>query len=218
MTKKQTLSLIVVWILSVMLISCAPDPRKEAQAFQIREQAEQDALNQAQNRVHAEQLHQVELQRQQAIAQENIAAWQRSIKYISVFGVISVCAMLLALTVSFSYGSFRFTMAKARAADVRANLILLDPVTRQFPLFIQHVHGAKYALHNPNTGSVIMLDVSNPADRQLIAAAGATQIAGAIAQEAAKSDDPAGVSIIRPPIIEYAESDGSIKKRYPEAR
>jgi hypothetical protein len=205
MTKQLLHICFLACLLALMLISCAPDPRKEAQATQIREQAEQDALNQAQRRAHDEQLHQIELQRQQAIAQESIAAWKRSIKYISVFGVIATCIMLLALAALFSYGSFRFAIARARLADVRANLIYLDPATRQFPLFIHHVHGTKYAFHNPNTGSVLMLDEKNSVDRQLITAAGATQIAGAVAQEASKSNDPAGVSIIKPPIIEYSD-------------
>jgi hypothetical protein len=60
-------------------------------------------------------------------------------------------------------------------------------------------------LHNPNTGSVIMLDVSNAAGRQLITTAGLTQLAGVIAQEAAKSQDPAGVSVIRPPVVNWRD-------------
>ncbi|HLE91807.1 MAG TPA: hypothetical protein VI753_11715, partial [Anaerolineales bacterium] len=125
----------------------------------------------------------------------------KMIHYGFIFATISLCVSLLALTFSFSYSSVGMAKATVRAMDVRANQIMLDRVTRQFPLFIQHVHGDKYALHNPNAGSVVMLDVSNPADRQMIATSGATQIAGVIAQEASRSADPAGVAIIQPPIV-----------------
>ena len=63
-------------ILLVMLISaCAPDPRKEAEAYATRIEADQNALNSEQNRQHAEQLHQFELQRR-AMDQENQKAIQ----------------------------------------------------------------------------------------------------------------------------------------------
>src|SRR5688572_18474020 len=132
--RKTPIRFFFACILTVILISCSPDPRKEAQAVQIREQAEQDALNQEQQRAHAEQLQQIYVQQQQAIAQETIAAWKRSIKYISIFATIAICLALIPLAVSFSYASFRLAMATARRADVRANLIQLDPATRQFPL------------------------------------------------------------------------------------
>ena len=189
----------------VLLTSCSPDPRREAQAFQIREQAEQDALNQARNRAHADELNLIQVKQSQAIAQETIAAWKRSIKYTSIFGTISACIVLISLSISFSYSSFRFAQAAARRADIQATLVQLDPTTRQFPLVLQHVHGTRYALHNPNVGSVLMLDENNPADRQLIATAGATQIAGVIAQEARQSIDPAGVAIIQPPIVDVRD-------------
>jgi len=196
-------------ILLVMLISaCAPDPRKEAEAYATRIEADQNALNSEQNRQHAEQLHQFELQRR-AMDQENQKAiqpqWQlalnRAIWGGSITLIIVVCFSVVSVTRTINQTVEGVGAAFVRRADVGANLIPLDRVTRQFPLFIQHVHGDKYALHNPNVGSVVMLDVSNPADRQLIATSGATQIAGVIAQEARQSTDPAGVSIIQPPIV-----------------
>jgi len=196
-------------ILLVMLISaCAPDPRKEAEAYATRIEADQNALNSEQNRQHAEQLHQFELQRR-AMDQENQKAiqpqWQlalnRAIWGGSITLIIVVCFSVVSVTRTINQTVEGVGAAFVRRADVGANLIPLDRVTRQFPLFIQHVHGDKYALHNPNVGSVVMLDVSNPADRQMIATSGATQIAGVIAQEARQSTDPAGVSIIQPPIV-----------------
>ena len=195
-------------LLLILVSACAPDPRKEAEAYATRIEADQNALNSEQNRQHAEQLHQFELQRR-AMDQENQKAiqsqWQlalnRAIWGGSITLIIVVCFSVVSVTRTINQTVEGVGAAFVRRADVGANLIPLDRVTRQFPLFIQHVHGDKYALHNPNAGSVVMLDVSNPADRQMIATSGATQIAGVIAQEARQSTDPAGVSIIQPPIV-----------------
>jgi len=195
-------------LLLILVSACAPDPRKEAEAYATRIEADQNALNSEQNRQHAEQLHQFDLQRR-AMDQENQKAiqpqWQlalnRAIWGGSITLIIVVCFSVVSVTRTINQTVEGVGAAFVRRADVGANLIPLDRVTRQFPLLIQHVHGDKYALHNPNAGSVVMLDVSNPADRQMIATSGATQIAGVIAQEARQSTDPAGVSIIQPPIV-----------------
>jgi len=199
---------IVLLSLLLFVTACGPDPRKEAQAYQIQSQADQDALTSAQARQHAEDLHTIQVQQarleeqhREATAQEWRAGLNKMIKFGFTSATVGLCVFLLALAYSFSYSSIGMAKAATRAADVRANLIMLDPGTRQFPLFVQHIHGNRFALHNPNVGSVIMLDMSNPADRQLIATAGATQLAGVIAQEASHSTDPAGVSIIQPTIV-----------------
>ena len=202
-------------LLLIFVNACAPDPRKEAEAYKTRIEADQNALNSQQNRQQKADLHAVQVEAlkvEQGHKEATAAQWReglnKMIHYGFIFATISLCVSLLALTFSFSYSSVGMAKATVRAMDVRANQIMLDRVTRQFPLFIQHVHGDKYALHNPNAGSVVMLDVSNPADRQLIATSGATQIAGVIAQEASRSADPAGVAIIQPPIVDV--EDGSI--------
>jgi hypothetical protein len=205
-------------ILLIMLTSSAPDPRKEAQAYQLREQADQDALNQQQNRAHAEELHRIQMQ-DQALQQQHreatAAQWRAGLKTMIrwgfIFATIALCASFLALGFSFSYGAVRIAQATARLADLRSNLVQLGP-RGQFPLIIQHVRGDRYAAHNPNTGSVLMLDASIEADRQLIATAGATQIAGVIAQEASKSTDPAGVAIIQPPIVDVQDGPLTVGK------
>jgi len=207
---KRILILVMLWIL---MSGCTPDPRKQAQAFEIQSKAEQDALNNEMDRQHAEELHdiqvqelQLEEQHREATAKEWRAGLNKMIHYGFIFGTIGVCVSLLALAYSFSRGAIGVANATARMAEMRANLIYLDATTRQFPLF-QHVHGERFAMHNPNDGSVVMLDMSNPADRQKIATSGATQIAGVIAQEARQSNDPAGVAIINPPVIEV-QADG----------
>jgi hypothetical protein len=200
------------------LAACAPDPRNEAQAYQLREQADQDALNQQQNRAHAEELHKIQVQQAQLEQQHRAATagqWRAGlntmIQWGFIFGTIALCGSLLAVGFSFSYGSIQIARATARLADLRSNLVQLGP-RGQFPLIIQHVRGDRYAAHNPNTGSVLMLDASIEADRQLIATAGATQIAGVIAQEARQSTDPAGVAIVQPPIVDVQDGPLTVGK------
>jgi len=209
---------ILITFLLLVLTACAQDPRKEAQAFAIQSQAEQDALAAQQNRVHAEQLHEVELQRL-AMEQENERASQPQIQ-LARSRAIWAGSLTLITVLCFSIISIARTVNKTvegvgaayvRRVEVASNLIRLDPVTRQFPLLIQHIHGTKYALHNPNLGSVVMLDTSKDADRQLIATSGATQIAGVMSQEARQSNDPAGMAIINPPIVDVQQENDSIR-------
>jgi len=202
-------------VLLIVVSGCASEPRKDAQAFQIRSQAQQDALNSETVRAHQEELNAIETQQRQLEEQhrEAIAAeWRKGlntlIHYGFIFVTIGLCAFCLVLAYSFSRGAIGVANATARMAEVRANLIQLNANTRQFPLVVQHVHGSRYALHNPNTGSVLLLDENREADRQLIATSGATQIAGVIAQEARQSSDPAGMAIMQPPVIDV--QDGSL--------
>lgn len=206
--------IVIAFMLAFAMTACAPDPRKEAQAYAIQSTADQTALNAQQAREQSEELHNIEIQNLQyesdhrkAIAARWDAAVNTIIKAFGIFGSIAVSASLIALAISFSRASIGISQAMSRAAMVRANLIYLNPTTRQFPLFVQHIHGSRYALHNPNTGSVLMLDERNPADRQMISTAGATQVAGVIAQEARQSSDPAGISIMRPPVIDAKDRD-----------
>jgi hypothetical protein len=205
---------LILLLLLIFITGCAPDPRKEAQAYQIRSEADQNALNQEQAREQAEEMHQIQMQQARLEEQHREATareWQAGLNTMIRFGfragTVALCLMLLAFGISFAWSSVGLAKASAHVAMVKANVIHLDRATRQFPLFIQHVHGTRYALHNPNVGSVLMLDETNPADRQLIATAGATQIAGVIAQEARQSTDPAGVAIVQPPVVDVKDEN-----------
>lgn len=213
LTKALTFTFLLIW-----LVACQPDPRKDAQAFATRIEAEQDALNQEQNRQHAEQAQQIYLEQlkvEQAHREATAAEWRAGlnmvIHYGSIFATIAVCLMLVAFGISFSWTSIGIAKAAARGAFVKANLIYLDPKTRQFPLLVQHIHGSIYLGWNPNTGEIKRLDENNPADRQMIATAGATQYAGVIAQEARQSKDPAAFSVMQPNIVDVVETKDSIK-------
>ncbi len=197
-----------ILFLIVLITACAPDPRKGAQAFEITTNAQQEALNSEQARQHNEQLNAIQLQELQlkqqqleATSQQRIAAWKRLLKWGSKALTAGVMVFVITLALSLSYGSLGIAKAKVRAAEVQANLIRLDPVTRQFPALLQYVGKGKFTLTNMNVNATLALDTRNEADRQMIATAGATQIAGVMTQEAAKSADPAGVAIVRPTVI-----------------
>lgn len=206
MNKKLLVLLLAIFMLS----ACAPDPRKEAQAIAIKTDAQQSALDKEQARQQSEELHnivvqreEIELQKQQA----NAAAWNRAADTF----ITSILALLIVLIAAIAYEIMRTTKgignAMVIAAETRANLIPLNPTTRQYPLFIKHVSGHRFAIHNPNTGSVILLDERNEADRQMIASVAQVQVSGVLASEARQSNDPAGMAMIRPPMIDV-KADG----------
>lgn len=199
----------LLMVAALLLAACQPDPRKEAQAFQIREQAEQDALNQEQNRAQDEELHDLqvqELQVQQGHREATAQKWREAlntgISLVKWPMIFALAYAILSLAHAISVGSRGIAQAMVRAAEVRANLIGLDPDTRQFPLLVQPLGRGRFAAFNPNTNSVLILDVRNEPDRRMIQAAGAVQYVGALASEAKQSSDPAGVSIITAPLID----------------
>ncbi|MCE7858407.1 MAG: hypothetical protein DYG86_01320 [Chloroflexi bacterium CFX2] len=206
MNKKLLVLLLAVFMLS----ACAPDPRKEAQAFAIESEAQQKALDQEQARTQDEELHNIVVQQEEVELQKeraNAAVWVR----IADTFITSLIALLLVGLTAVVYEVSRTAKgignAMVIAAETRANLIPLNPTTRQYPLFIKHVSGHRFAVHNPNTGSVILLDERNEADRQMIASVAQVQVSGVLASEARQSNDPAGMAMIRPPMIDV-KADG----------
>ena len=135
--------------------------------------------------------------------------WQTALKNVikvtQWFAIAAICVGFLATGAGYSIAAVETGRAVGRAAVVRANLISLDKVTRQYPVYLQYQAAGRYALVNPNTNSVTMLDTRSELDRQMIAAVSGVQIAGVIAQEARKSKDPAGISIMKPPIVHAQE-------------
>lgn len=200
--KKQLLALL---LLLFLLSACAPDPRKEAQAFAIRSDAQQSALDKEQARQQGEELHNIVVQQEEIELQKkraNAAAWVR----VADTFITTLIALVLVLLTAVVYEASRTAKgighALVIAAETRANLIPLNPTTRQFPLFIKQISAHRFAVHNPNTGSVKLLDERNPEDRQMIAAAAQVQVSGVLASEARQSNDPAGMAMIRPPVLD----------------
>lgn len=206
---RLTLGVMALLILS----ACGADPRRDADAYATRTQANEQARNEAQERRITQDLHEAEMQkvaaeqaRRDALQPWRISAGQWAWTSIKIFGSVSLAVGLLAIGFAFARTSYGISNVAIEAASVRANLIPLDRVTRQFPL-VRQVHGNRIALQNPNTGSLIMLDVPRDEDRQLITAMGATQLAGVIAQEARQSSDPAGLAMMNTPMV-HAQEDG----------
>lgn len=210
--KKYTVFILLVF-LSLSVIACQPDPRKEADAYATRMKADQDALNQQLNREQSTGMYALEVQRLQveqghreATAQEWRNGLNNLIRWAFLFGTAAVCFVIFlgsrSVITAFATATQGLSQAMVRKADVRANLIQLDPVTRQYPLFIQYIGAGRYAAYNPNVNSLTLLDTRSEPDRQMIVASGSVQYVGVLAREAGKSADPAGVSVVKQPIID----------------
>jgi len=193
-------------LLAFNLSACELDnPRAEADAYQTRLLAEVAATATAQATEIKRQNAMIDLENRQAQQAELQLATRRLI-YTSGIIIIPVMAYVV---VSLSKTTVRTAQglgeAAVLAAQTKAAQIHLDEKTRTFPL-IQHIHGERYLLHDPNTGSTSVLDMSNQANPQLVASSGAVRLAGAVAREARQSDDPTGVSIAtNVPIIDLQE-------------
>lgn len=181
----------------LLLAACAADPRDAAQADVMRLRANQDALDRQQARLLSAALAALRAQEEQAISAARIEARAMLWRWAGRAGTV----FLLALALGGAWAAVGAGRAASRLVELRARLIPLSGETFQYPLIIQYIGQGRYSLTNPNTGQTLRLDTRNAPDRQLIAAVGATQIAGLLAMRAAKSKDPAGVAIIRPPVI-----------------
>ena len=204
---------LIILLLLMFITACSPDPRKEAEAYATRIQADQDALNQQQTREHTEEVYDLQMQQAQleqghraAIAQE----WRNGLNTMLHIGFWFATAALCftifmtarSVNTAVSIASEGLATAMVRRAEVRANLIPLNPKTRLFDGYLQYLGQGRYAALNLNTNSVLLLDTRSEPDRQMIQTMGAVQYAGALAQEARQSTDPASVSIIQPPIVD----------------
>lgn len=194
-------------VLVLVLTGCGVDPRDQADADRTRLLAEQEAANLAADRTQAEELAGLQLAEQEGTQAERVAGRSVFIRWFSIFGTVAACGAVLAAAVGFGWGAIGTGQAVARGAAVRAGLIPLDEKTRQFPVLVSYVGHGRFTLANPNTGELIALDTRRNGDRDLIRASGAVQLAGAIAREAARSNDPAGVALVRPVILEGVEHE-----------
>jgi hypothetical protein len=200
----------------ILLSGCAPDPRKAAQADQIRLEAKQNAMNMEQARMQKAALDAVQLQNaqveaghKQATAQAWRNGWNMTLKFAFYVFTAGLCYVLFmasrSIATSFATTTEGLSAAIVRAAEVKANLIQLDPVTRQYPLFIQHIGKGRFSALDMNRNIVLLLDTRSEPDRQMIATAGAVQYAGALAREARQAHDPAGVSMLQTPIVDVKD-------------
>lgn len=196
-------------LVTALLTSCSPDPRRQAEAFATQSQAEQLAKDAQQKREQEQDLHNEKMQ--------NIEAWQytyqsavkKMLETFTLFAPITLFVWLMGAGVA----GVRMMLATSKAyaiwAENKANQIQLHTTTRQFPLITTRIGKDVLALTNPNDNSVLLLNKSNPADRAKIMAMANVQHSGALAHEARLSHRPGEVSSIpAAQIIEHVESEG----------
>ena len=182
-------------LLAFALTACNLDnPRADAEAYQTRILAEVAATATAQATEIERQNAMLDLENRQARQAELQLATQRLIYFSGLVAIPVVGFVLISIGKTTVTSAQGLGEAVVLAAQTRAALIHLDEKTRTFPL-LQHVHGERFLVHDPNTGGTTMLDMKNPADRQLIATSGAVRLAGVVAREARQANDPTGVSI-----------------------
>ena len=209
--------LLLLFALIFILSACAPDPRNAADAQATLINSQQAALNDAQQRSILADQHAIQMQQAQAQLSTQIAAHDRLIVWTSDAGAAALASFILACAaiiimnlITASKAAKVYTM---RRAEVKANLISLDPVTRQYPLLITFQKGI-FFLANPNIGQVLQLDTHNKADRQAISACAQVQTAGILAAAASHSKGPQDISRILPTIIDAKESGLQVGEIY----
>jgi hypothetical protein len=202
---------VLVMVLAWVLVGCAADPRNQADAYKTRIIAEQAAADRVQLRAAAGQAAALAQAEQEQTSAARVAAEARLITWLAVAGSLAGSLAVIGLGVGLAVSFVGAGRGVYRLAEVRACLIPLAENTRQFPLILAYTGRGRYSLANPNTGGVALLDTRRDDDRQLIAAAGAVQLAGSVAREARRSDDAAGVvPAVNPTVIDLA---GSLFKR-----
>lgn len=201
---------------TIFLSSCTQDPWKaeqimaQAQADKIQMESEQYALNQAQNRLQASQMHaiqvneaQLEYERKLALEQSVRDGWRVFIQIIS-FVLTGAVAFIIFMgtraTVS-AYQTATQGIAKAitQAADLRSRLIYLDDL-RQFPAI-----ATGNLVTDITTGATTDTTVPNIANPQQVTGAIANRHVGIVAHETrlAKKDSADNVPLSQqPPIVE----------------
>lgn len=215
---------VVLLTLLLFLTACAPDPRKEAEAYRIRTEANSEADAAAQALQQQEDLHAAEME-SQALEQQNReaaqATWQMVNRWmIVVFGAaacvtIAYSGWTISNTVK-GFGEAFVTYATVRA-EVAANLIALDRGTRQYPL-LRQIHGSRFLLTNPNDNSVMVLDAAKEADRQKITAQAGVQMMGVQYMEAAKANSAQDMSMLTTPFVHVQDGNLNVGAVFAEAR
>ena len=197
--------------LTLLLTGCNLDnPRADADAYQTRILAEVAATATAQATELERQNAMIDLENRRAHQAELQRAWQRLIYTLGLVAIPVAGFLLVSIGKTAASTAQGLGAALVLRAESQATLIHLDEETRTFPL-LQHIHGERFLVHDPNTGGTSVLDMKNPVDRQLIASSGAVRLAGVVAREARQADDPTGVSLATNiPIIDAAETDGQL--------
>jgi hypothetical protein len=187
----------------IMLTACAPDPRDAADATTV--QADQAAADAELARIEKQRLADYEAQRKEAAAAELDAGIQTFIRYATLAAVLVVIALAVSLSITLRDIGRGAGLAAVTAMELKAHLIPLDPITRQYPLLLQSIGKGQFSLTNPNTDSVLILDTRKDGDRLMILAMARTQATGSLARESRLSLAPGEVSRIDLSALEVIE-------------
>ncbi len=204
----------ILLILSVTLLGCAPNPKDVAKGEETRLLAEQEAADQAQAREQKIRMDEIELQeaeREQAVkdaALENMKAVVNvGVRLMGWALIIVLIYVIIAVGKGLQVAIDGAGRAAARAAEVKANLIYLDPETGQFPALLEYLGKGMVSLTDLNTGITLLLNTRNEPDRLMIQSSAAIRHVGVLANAASRSKDPTGVAMIRPLVIEDVEAE-----------
>lgn len=193
---KQNWKGLLIVMAMFVLAGCGPNPMDVADAYATTVKADQAAKDSELARQLAEQQAEYDAAREAAAAAEFDAGLQTVIRYgtWTIVIVLVTFAAVLSLTIrDLANGS---AQAAVTALDVKAHLIPLDPITRQYPLLLQPLGNYRFSLVNPNTDSVMLLDTQKSADRLMVLSMARTQATGSLARESRLSLHPGEVSRI----------------------
>ncbi|MBI5950184.1 MAG: hypothetical protein HY865_00890 [Chloroflexi bacterium] len=157
----------VIIALAFFLWSCAPDPRREAEAFATRQQAETEAARAEQERMQDAEAHQIFMTR----LNETSAWLSRTMVTAMAAGMFVIAVAGLSLGIGLAMVIIGGGYGIAKRNIVMPNRIPLDPITRQYPLLPVYMGNGKYSLTNPNTGATLMLDTKSAPDALMVKAA-----------------------------------------------
>ena len=188
---------------AVLIVGCKPDPRKEAQAYAIKSDADlkaqvtQQELDK-QAALDAQKLRRVEVvtAREEALAKTKTALWR--IFWFLVIPTLAGCSVyyLAHLTQAAAYATHGLAEATVMAAQLQAKLVHLDK-SGTFPLIPIFKNDEIIALIEPNRRVLMPTDQRDEGSPQMIDGATAIQHTYVLAQHAVKhEEDPTGVSII----------------------
>ena len=195
----------------LLLTACNLDnPRADADGYETRILAEVAATATTQATEIERQNKVIDLENRRARQAELQLAWQRFIRITGLIAIPVSGYLLVSIGKSTSRTVDALMQAVVLVAETRASLIHLDEKTRTFPL-LRNIRGDRYLIHDPNSKGTSVLDMSNPVDRQLIAASGAVRLAGVVAREARQAEDATGVSLAtNVPVIDAAETNDQL--------
>lgn len=180
----------------LILVGCAPNPMDVADAYAVTVQADQAAKDAELARRLAIQQARYEAARKEEAAAEFDKGLQTVIRFATFAAVMTLIAVAGSLAMAVRDYSRGSVQAAVTALDVKAHLIKLDPITRQYPLLLQSIGDGKFSLANPNTDSVLLFDTHKSADRLMVLAMARTQAHGSLARESRLSLHPGEVSRI----------------------